>query len=248
MKDKRDSPGQAALLRTSLFPALLAVLLASAAAAQEGKPDLAEEVGKRSDAFATIAGGWWLERRCGFLEEDEARAFETLTAEITGAMRLAYGIDWTHRLQRAAKAATETVPCSESARALVQATSQMAVELNRDLGGEDYDPETSYRRYLEERLFGIAAALGLAERCGYGPEAARQDFATLFRRLGDRLARDWQSPGLTGSLESARRKVEEAGTPACSDRNHMAVLSSLQDARVLGVQFGLWSQEGGLVD
>ncbi len=86
----------------------------------------------------------------------------------------------------------------------------MVVALNRDLGGADYDPETSYRLYLERRIKGIAAAVGLSERCSFGPAEGRQEFATLLQRLAEQL---WDRPDLIADLEAIRAEI--ATRPPC---------------------------------
>lgn len=227
---------------------LLLSLFATAAVAQDKPAEVPPKVGVHSERFATIAGGWWLERRCAFLDEAERRAFETLIAQVSKAMQQTYGADWTQRLQRAAKEAADPLPCEDAARAIVEASSEMVVPLNSDLGGLDYNPETSYRRYLEQRLTGIAAAVGLAERCRYGPGEARLEFATLFQRLAAKTAETWHRPTLPGRLEAIRSQIASGGGPACSDRNQAAVLTALQDARALGIEQDLWSQETGLIE
>ncbi len=131
---------------------------------------------------------------------------------------------------------------------MVEASSEMVVALNRDLGGPAYNPETSYQLYLEQRLSGIAAAVGLAERCRYGPADSRLEFVTLFQRMAKQLAETWRCPTLPGRLEAIRDRIARGQAPACSDRNQAAVLTALQDARSLGVELGLRSVESGLVD
>ncbi len=227
---------------------LLLTCFATVALAQEKPAEVPPKVGVHSDRFATIAGGWWLERRCAFLGEADRRTFETLISQVNKAMQRTYGADWTRRLQRAAKEAADPMPCQDAARAIVEASSELVVPLNRDLGGPDYNPNTSYRLYLEQRLAGIAAAVGLAERCRFGPGEARLEFATLFQRLATKTAETWRRPTLPGRLEAIRTQVASGSGPACSDRNQAAVLTALHDARTLGVEMGLWTEESGLVE
>ncbi len=230
-----------------LLPLLLILPLFSAEA-QERPAEVPAKVGVHSDQFATVASGWWINRRCDFLETAEKRAFETLVSQVNRAMQQTYGADWIRRLQGAAKEASDPLPCQEAARAIVESSSETVIALNRDLGGADYDPETSYRLYLERRLKGIAAAVGLAERCSFGPAEGRQDFATLLQRLAEQLSLDWERPDLVADLEAIRAEIAGAETPPCSDRNQAAVLTALMDARSLGVDYGLWSEKNGLAE
>lgn len=183
-----------------------------------------EAAGIHFDRYATVAGAWWLNSRCHLLGAQEAQDYKTLVGMLTIAMRKAYGPPQVLQLQRAAKDVAAEVACDGAVRNIVLATNEMASGLVEALTDEAYGPARARQGDVLSRLLGAARVLDVAQRCAFGPEESRAEFAALVAALAKDLAPDLDDPTLPAKVEPTRNSVESGRQPPCNIAVHSVVL------------------------
>lgn len=100
---------------------------------EEGK----KIVGTLIDRYATVAGGWYLEKKCDFLSEDLKKEFENDVAANTVRMHYVLNVseDTLHKIQGAGKetAAQKRWKCDNKGRDIVVTSVNLARKLRAAL-------------------------------------------------------------------------------------------------------------------
>jgi hypothetical protein len=137
-------------------------------------------------------------------------------------------------------------PCDDSSREIVTWAVGAARKLNRELGGENYVAGTSDRNYDLQRLEQVAAAVGIEERCRFGPEDGRVFFTALYESLLQPMSAAGNDNKLPLRMDVVRTMHRDGGKPSCTDDAHLLVLSAVAEAKSLGAKHHVWSPEDGL--
>lgn len=198
--------------------------------------------GIQIDRYATIAGGWWLNRECSYLADDLRQEFEWHVAKLTGAFReRGMNEGYLRAIQNGARKTATEKGCGPQSSEIVIATVTMARDLNKELTGAGYSKVGALREYQAKRFLGISAAAAVERICKFGPEKGRATFLKLTEALAAKMP-----PQLGQRAKQLQSKIQNAGPP-CTAKTERMVLNSFNEAKALGVDLGVWSTETGLL-
>lgn len=207
----------------------------------------AELAPKQDKEWAAIAGAWWLNERCGYLDEATKAEFEWTVAQLTTAISKKVGAKRILLRTESAKKVAEQRPCDEGSREIVTWSVDAARRLNGELGGEKYIIGTSRLQYDLQRLEIVAGAVGVEERCRFGPQDGRALFIGLFESLLQPMSEAANDNKLPFRMDVARTMNRDGEKPSCTNDSHMLVLLAVGEAKSLGAKYRVWSPEKGLL-
>lgn len=210
-------------------------------------PALAEVSLDQQKQFGTIAGGWWLNERCTFLDEPARTEFSWHVEQITRFLSAEIGNDMVVIWVNAAKATADEVPCGGSANDIVDQTTVLARDLNFSLTGQEYVAGSSDLTSLAERLGGIAMMVGVEERCEFGPPEGRAMFIKLYERSAAAASLKYNTDLATG-LAAMREFFRGNASPECNPETERDVMQQVNSAKNLAHDLGVWSPETGFVE
>ena len=198
--------------------------------AQAQQPQLSREaMGDALDGFATISGGWWLNRKCPRLAEELRKEFEWHVAGVNQRLQREGGTARVLAIQRAAKAEVEERDCNEESGRIVEGAVLLARRLNQALNGAVYVPGKSDLIYQAQRFLSLSAATGVALRCAFGPIEPREQFGQLVEAIGQKLSRDLGNEELAKKGTEIRERFRKQDLPPCDPSTERKV-----EAAVLG--------------
>jgi hypothetical protein len=207
----------------------------------------AEMTAKQDKDWAGIAGAWWLNEKCHFLDETTKAEFEWTVAQLTSAVSADVGTKRALLRIKVAESVAKKKVCDDSSREIVTWAVGAARGLNRELGGGDYIAGTSDRNYDLQRLEQVAAAVGIEERCKFGPEDGRVFFIALYESLLQPMSAVGDDDKLLFRMDVVRTMHRDGEKPGCTDAAHLVVLSAVAEAKSLGAKHRVWSPEEGLL-
>lgn len=128
-------------MKKLLLPLLLVLACAAQAAEPAPDPKKLEEgkkiLGMMLDQYATVAGGWYLEKKCNFLDPKLKKEYENNIAADTVGMRNTLKVPdkMLHQIQQAGKdtAESDRWKCDKEGRDIVVHTVLMARDLHTKL-------------------------------------------------------------------------------------------------------------------
>jgi hypothetical protein len=207
----------------------------------------AELTPKQDKEWAAIAGAWWLNAKCGYLDEATKVEFEWTIAQLTTEISKKVGARRTFLRTEIAKKVAERRSCDEASREIVTWSVDAARRLNGELGGEKYSVGTSALQYDLQRLETVAVAVGVEERCRFGPQEGRTFFIALFESLLRPMSEAANDDKLPFRMDVARTMNRDGEKPSCTNDSHMVVLLAVGEAKSLGTKYRVWSPEKGLL-
>lgn len=132
-------------------------------------------LGKMFDAYATIAGGWYLEQRCDSFAKNLKAEFDWNVAQTNIALSRQSNPGFLQQLQQSARKVAEARTCNKETKDLIIATFQMSRETTKFLTGQSYAPALGLAQdaqYLGVLLF----AQKLDDKCKVMPTETRKEF------------------------------------------------------------------------
>jgi hypothetical protein len=207
----------------------------------------AELTQKQDKDWAGIAGAWWLNEKCHFLDEAKKSEFEWTVAQLTSAISKDVGTKRALLRIKIAEDVAKEKSCDDSSREIVTWAVGASRKLNRELGGEDYVAGASDLQYDLQRLEAVAAAVGIEERCKFGPQDGRTFFVALYESLLPPMSAATHDDKLPFRTDVVRTLSRENKKPSCTDDAHSLVLLAVGEAKSLGTKYRVWSPEKGLL-
>ncbi len=207
----------------------------------------AELTPKQDKDWAGIAGAWWLNEKCRFLDEPTKSEFEWTVAQLTSAISKDVGTKRALLRVKIAEDVAKQRSCDDSSREIVTWAVGAARDLNRELGGEDYVAGTSDLQYDLQRLDKVAAAVGIEERCRFGPQDGRTFFIALYESLLQPMSAAGKDDKLSFRMDVTRTMNRNGEKPSFTDDAHSFVLLAVGEAKSLGAKYRVWSPEKGLL-
>jgi len=207
----------------------------------------AELTPKQNKDWAGIAGAWWLDEKCRFLDEAMKAEFEWTVAQLTSAVSKNVGTERALLRIKIAEDVAKQRPCDGSSREIVTWAVGAARQLNLELGGEGYVAGASDLQYDLQRFEAVAAAVGIEERCKFGPQDGRTFFVALYESLLPPMSASAHDDKLPFRMDVVRTLSRENEKPSCTDEAHSLVLSAVGEAKSLGAKYRVWSPEKGLL-
>jgi len=207
----------------------------------------AELTAKQDKDWAGIAGAWWLNEKCRFLDEATKVEFEWTVAQLTSAISKNVGTKRALLRIKIAEDVAREKSCEDSSREIVTWAVGAARQLNRELGGEDYVAGASDLQYDLQRFEAVAAAVGIEERCKFGPQDGRTFFVALYEILLPPMSAVAHDDKLPFRMDVFRTLSRDNEKPSCTDGAHSLVLLAVGEAKSLGAKYRVWSPEKGLL-
>jgi hypothetical protein len=201
-----------------------------------------EPTGTQIEQYTTIAGGWWLNRKCSYLADNLRKEFEWHVAKLTAAFR-SRGMEqaFLNTLQNSARKTAMERKCASPSSKIVIDTVLLARRLNREMTGAAYDEAGALIEYQAKRFLNISAAAAVERICQFGPAKGRATFLKLTEALATKVP-----PPIAERGNQLQSRVRNAGLP-CNAKTEQLVMNSFRDAKALGVDLGVWSEKTGLL-
>ena len=210
-------------------------------------PALAEISADQQKQFGAIAGGWWLNERCTFLDEPARTEFSWHVEQITRFLSAEIGNDMVVIRVTSAKAVVDDMPCNESANDFVDNATVLARDLNFSFTGQQYVAGSSDLTSMAERLGAIAMMVGVEERCEFGPPEGRAMFIKLYERSAAGASLKYNTDLATG-LGAMREFFRTNDSPECNPETEQDVVQQINSAKHLARDLGVWSPETGFIE
>jgi hypothetical protein len=173
-------------------------------------------LGKMFDAYAAIAGGWYLEQRCNFFGREYKAEFEWNVAQTNIALSRQARPDFLFQLQQSARHVAETKACSGETKNLVISTLVMSRETTKLLTGQTYTPVLGLAQEAQYIVV-LVFAQQLDDKCKVMPTNTRKEFdgridaiATAFRQSAGGPAIDQIKAKATDAFQKAGTSCEKA--------------------------------------
>lgn len=224
-----------ALLRITLVVAFVLTGVGVAAAqVNQSPPALSPEDrarGQLLDRFATMAGGWWLERRCHHLSGDLSRELDWNVEQTTLVMNRQYSPAFINQLQSGGRDAAQKYVCGKNTEQIVIDVVTLSRALVATVAGKTYTREAGLERDLR-RVTDILFAQRVDDRCGLIPPAQRVEFngriADISARFEQAIGADAWQKLRDGATDSADRF-----SGACDTSVNQGLLRAFSESRAL---------------
>ncbi len=208
-------------------------LLPSAQAQDGGTP-------RWQKRYISVAGAWFLERRCRFLSTADRRELEWSTAQITLAIARREGLAVVRRLQDGALrliSQPDFKGCGANNRRIVEEGRGWARTDLTLLTGRIYDRDSSYRDYALARFAAAVARAGAEARCKHLPAEERGQLSALVTAVAAGLGEAYGVATVCRAMKRATDAAARDRTP-CGPVTQGRLAAAIQDLRELKREFG----------
>jgi hypothetical protein len=210
--------------------------LSSTAAAQttspQGGPQDAEKaaLARSLDQYATIAGGWFLDNRCKFLNTELRRELDWDFAQTSIALSSKVKPSFLNGLHPAAKKVADGYACDDKARSVVARVLALSRQTTLDLTGKAYSA-LNQPEFAAQRTAWLLAAKSLDDRCHAMPHDARVAYDRNLQAITDGLAAAAGAP----TLDSVRAKADgiDNNKIDCVQDSPLLLMSASLEARAM---------------
>jgi hypothetical protein len=185
-------------------------------------------LGKMFDAFATIAGGWYLEQRCNFFPKEYKAEFDWNVAQINVALSRQTRPGFLLQLQQSARNVAESKACSSETRDIIVSTLVKSRETTKFLTGQTYTPALGLAQEAQY-IVALIFAQKLDDKCKVMPAETRKEFDGRIAEITTGFA---QSAGGTAAdriKTNATDLFQKSGGPC--DKAEGLLKRSLSQAR-----------------
>jgi hypothetical protein len=189
--------------------------------------------------YISIAGAWFLERRCAVLDTADRREFEWLAARLTVFHARRIGLARVRKLQDEALRLIGVAPydgCGTNNRRIVREALPWARADVAAVAGEAYDPASSYRDYALGRFAVSLAGTQAGSRCNLVPEDETARLGALERAVMTGLAEAYGSEPVDRAAARAARLAAAVGA-ACGPATELRLRAAIDDLRELRREF-----------
>jgi hypothetical protein len=159
-------------------------------------------LGRLLDQYATIAGGWFLERRCNTLSPELKREFEWNVGQTNIALSQKVKPSFLQGLQPPAEKVADQYACDDTARSLVSQVLALSRTTTFELTGKRYSA-LEQKQYDAQRISLLLMAKAVDDRCHLIPQNVRTAFDDRVQKIADRFA----TTAGAQALEEARTKI-----------------------------------------
>lgn len=196
------------------------------------------------DRFIDVAGGWWLELKCGHLDSDRHDRFEWHVSTIAGELQDRGLMRDVAMVQGAARSVAARTVCDLQSIRTVTTGEMASPALLTILGHAPFDRTQSLIDRRRTQMIRIASALGLMDRCGFGDQDSRAVFATVFDTLVAHYGSVWRDAALPTRLDGIRLEAARATQPACGPTLEAIASQMMLLALRLGLREQVWTTGG----
>ena len=187
-------------------------------------------LGKLLDAYATIAGGWYLERRCDHLSQELKAEFDWNVAQTNIALSRRADPKFLGALQQSGLKVAETKTCGKETRELVTITLAMSRDTTKLLTGQTYSP-TADLAYKAQRITALLAAQRIDDTCKVMPADARKEFDSRLVTITKDFA---QAAGVAAldKVKAASSDLFQKFDGKCNEKVGVALRNNFNEARL----------------
>ena len=224
--------------RLALAAFLLMGSALPAARAQDSTPPAPPSVrapsavvtGEFLDRFATEAGGWFVQERCGVLAGDEKPEFEWNLAQTNLAIAHAGRRDMAMLLQRAAKGVADKVACDgKDTGEIVMGALELSRQTAFAATGRRYS--AGERLELERTtIVALFAARRIDETCKAMPREIAAEYAGLLASIGERYGREHGKEEFDDLATKGAAAIPARGV-ACGPTTKDVLVRAVSEAR-----------------
>lgn len=197
--------------------------------------------GKIMDQYATITGGWYLEKKCNVLSVDEMREFKWHIFHIGQTMQKTTSRTMLILMQKSAQDAANSEKygnCNDESKRIINSTVGMSRRLNKILNSKEYTKAESDKEFDFKRYDAAAVVTTINNTCpDYVDDQSKLEIKEKFGSVNDKLMALY-GMSFANYAVNISNKINKI-TIKCNDKTKRIYFNSLGQLSSLASDLGL---------